>query len=225
MTATIGWPNAFGVGWLTRHAALRGYWDGNRGRGSVVWLDRIENRYGRWRWASPCSERDHEDVGVRTPREYLREGVDLLAESAEATAAEVRDSADALRGWQDESGQDTGQDEDAVTAVETDGEAKAEATDLWKAAWYWATGLSVFTLSPSLRPSEDEDDQGRAPAPNGSPLPSDAPSRWRYVGTAQVHEFPAHITEGATVLTRAGDSIGGSIIKSHAFQQPGKPRG
>jgi len=87
----------FGVGWVARHSVLSRYWSENRDRGEVVWFDRLRVRGGRWRWVESEEDRSHPDTRGRTPREYLREGIDLLSESAEATAAEVREAANALR--------------------------------------------------------------------------------------------------------------------------------
>lgn len=63
-------------------------------------------------------------------------------------------------------------------------------------------GLPVFTLSPSLRPAGDR--EARGPAPDGTPLAPEVPSRWRFVGVAQYHEFPASVMSGATGLSRSG---------------------
>jgi len=68
-----------------------------RDRGEVVWFDRLRVRGGRWRWVESTADRFHPDTRGRMPREYLREGIDGLSESAEATAAEVREAANALR--------------------------------------------------------------------------------------------------------------------------------
>jgi len=184
----------FGVGWLSTHAALSRYWDRCRNRGDVVWLDPIHVRGGRWVWGRPREDRQHPDTRGRTPREYLREGVDLLAASADATAAEVRELADALR---------------TAGREGTEGEASDSALDrgqdLWKATLYWGTELPVFTVSPELRTEGGEGDgeeNSRATAPDGTKLPPDALPRWRYVGTAQYREFPPSLRSNATILTR-----------------------
>lgn len=185
----------FGVGWLTTHAALSRYWDSCRNRGEVVWLDPIHVRGDRWVWGRPREDRQHPDTRGRTPREYLREGIDLLAESADATAVEVRESADALRTAGREG------TEDSVNGV--DATALDRGRDLCKAALYWGTELPVFTVSPELRADDgDGEENGRATAPDGTELPPDAPPRWRYVGTAQYGEFPPSIRLNAKVLTR-----------------------
>lgn len=76
--------------------------------------------------------------------------------------------------------------------------------NLWKAALYWGTELPVFTVSPELR-AGNGDGNGRATTPDGTRLPADAPSRWRYVGTARYGEFPPSLRSNATVLTRGRD--------------------
>lgn len=220
----------FGVPWVTTHAALRGYWDGGRGRGSIVWVDRLSSRGrgGRWRWASTASTasslsaaaeaRAHPEAAVRgrSPRAYLAEGVEALATSAATDVAKVQAAAAALRAGGETpvastaaSGSTT-----AATAASapspagsvpmTDGGAdgaEERVAALWRAAWFWATGLPVVTISPALRGSSSGG--GRATAPDGTPLPADAPPRWRYVGTAAYAAFPASIRQGARVVPRA----------------------
>jgi len=167
----------FGVGWLSTHAALWRYWNRCRNRGKIDWLDPIHVRGDRWVWGCPREDRQHLDTRGQTPREYLREGTDLLAESADATAAKVRESAEDLR---------------TAGREGTEGEASDSALDrgrdLGKATLYWGAELPVFTVSPELRAEEGEGDReetGRATATDGTELPPDAPSWWRYVGTAQ----------------------------------------
>ncbi|MCU4974858.1 hypothetical protein OB955_19240 [Halobacteria archaeon AArc-m2/3/4] len=180
----------FGVSWLTPQVAISNYWDRNCNRGRIVWLDRIVNRGGRWRWATKTSNRKHPDTAGRSPRSYLEDGVNLLAESAAAPAAELHEAAAALR---DESRAETAEDPDPA--------ARERGERLWKAALYWATGFRVFTLSPSLRASQDdsEESERRALAPDGTPLPANALPRYRYIGTARYDEFPASVRDGATV--------------------------
>jgi hypothetical protein len=195
----------FGVGWVAKHSALSRYWSENRDRGEVVWFDRLRVRGGRWRWVESAGDRSHPDVRGRTPREYLREGIDLLSASAEATAAEVREAANALRAAGrtdrgDEDGGDAGDvgDEGGDDALDRD--TLDRGRDLWRVALRWGTSLPVFTASPELK--AEDGGQDRATAPDGTPLPEDAPSRWRYVGTARYGEFPRSIRENATVLRR-----------------------
>jgi hypothetical protein len=61
----------------------------------------------------------------------------------------------------------------------------------WKLSLYWAAETLLFTLSPLLKPSEDTNDLSHVP-------------RYRYVGTARFGEFPGHVLERATALTRDG---------------------
>lgn len=188
----------FGVGWVARHSALSRYWSENRDRGEVVWFDRLRVRDGRWRWVESAADRSHPDTRGRTPREYLREGIDGLSESAEATAAEVREAANALRaaGRTSEGDRDDGDDGDDAL----DGDALDRGRDLWRVAARWATDLPVFTASPELK--RDSGGSERATMPDGTPLPEGTPPRWRYVGTARYGEFPRSIRENAIVLRR-----------------------
>lgn len=181
----------FGVRWLAKHSALSRYWSESRDRGEVVWIDRIRTQGGRWTWVRDSEDRQHGDAAGTSPRAYLSEGVDLLAASADATAGEVQESADALRAA---GGGDDNPDADALS----------RGKEVWRAALYWATELPVCTISPSLKPDDDGGDGPVSVAPDGTPLPADAPSRWRYVGTAQYHEFPGYVRDGATVLVRRG---------------------
>jgi hypothetical protein len=182
----------FGVRWLTTHGALSGYWSVGRDRGAVVWVDRIRARSGRWVWAGGEEDRDHDDTGGGGPRGYLAESIDVLETSADMTAAEVQEAATALRA--------AGDGDDAAADV-TEG-----AKTLFKAALYWATELPATTESDELKPDGGEGSR-RATAPDGTPLPEDAPSRWRYVGTARYSEFPDYVCEGATVLRRGGGTV------------------
>ena len=163
----------FGISWLTTHGALSRYWSVERDRGEVVWLDRIAERGGRWRWAADGGPA-HPDATATSPREYLETGVDLLAASADATAEEGREAVDTV--------------------------ARERGERLWKAALYWATDLPAVTVSPSLKPDSDDEGDRRATAPDGTPLPDDAPPRWRYVGAARYDELPGYVRDGATVV-------------------------
>jgi hypothetical protein len=177
-----------GVGWVARHSALSRYWSESRDRAEVVHYHRLQYRGGRWRWNGSEEDRDHPDVRGRTPREYLREGIDLLSASAEATAAEVQGAADALRrAGRDDGG---GPDEDALD----------RGRDLWRVALRWTTDLPVFTASPELKPEDGGKDRATMPV---EPSPhEDTPPRWRYIGTARLGEFPRSIRENATVVRR-----------------------
>lgn len=177
----------FGVGWVAKHSALSRYWSESRDRGEVVWFDRLQYRGGRWRWNGSEEDRDHPDVRGRTPREYLREGIDLLSASAEATASDVQAAANALRA----AGRDGGDpDEDALD----------RGRDLWRVALRWATDLPVFTASPELKAEDSGTERATMPV---EPSPhEDTPPRWRYIGTARLGEFPRSIRENATVLRR-----------------------
>jgi hypothetical protein len=81
-----------------------------------------------------------------------------------------------------------------------DEDALDRGRDLWRVALRWTTDLPVFTASPELKQGGNGTE--RATAPDGTPLPPDAPSRWRYIGTARLGEFPRSIRENATVLRR-----------------------
>lgn len=165
----------FGVGWVAEHGELSRYWgwEQYRDRGDVVWIDQLHARDGQWRWGRSSDERSHPETRGRTPYEYLSKGVNALETSAALNADEIHEIAASLRN-----------DADPATVE--------NAPELIDAALYWATGLSVFTCSPSLR-EPSEDDQGQAQAPDGTLLPDDAPSCWQYIGTARLAEFPAHI--------------------------------
>lgn len=176
----------FGVSWLSTHGAMSRYWSEERDRGEVVWTDDIHERGGRWRWGQGADPA-HADATATSPREYLRAGVDLLAASASATAEEVAESAEALRAA-----------EEGREAADTVARERGER--LWKAALYWATDLPAVTVSPTLKPDSDGESDRRATAPDGTPLPDDAPSRWRYVGAARYDELPGYVRDGATVV-------------------------
>ena len=209
----------FGVNWLTTHASLRGFWDGKRGRGSVVWLDRLVSRgpNGRWRWATSTEAREHPTTEImgRSPRAYLAAGVDALAASASVSAAKVKETANVLRAVGDKHvtepliGSEGAQGLLSANTPargpatnEGNSEALERAQGLWMAAWFWAPELQVMTVSPSLRAAPTGETCGRASAPDGTILPADAPPRWRYVGTAQYDEFPASIRATARVVVR-----------------------
>jgi hypothetical protein len=191
----------FGIGWLTTHDSLSRYWADSRDRGEVVWFDRITERDGRWRWAGSADDCGHDAAKGRTPREYLREPVDLLETSVEATAAEVEDAASALR----QAAAVGGPPEDAPR----DKSARAHAERLSKTALMWATGLPAFTLSPSLKPNDYGESADASLAPDGTPLPADAPSRWRYLGTARYDQLPGYVTDGAVILSRDSGAVRG----------------
>lgn len=178
----------FDVSWVIPHRTLSAYWAGSRDRGEVVWFDRLASRSpsGRWRWADAEGP---EDAGGRPPRTYLAKTLADLADLARASPADVRAAADALREHAD--GENGASD------------ALARAREWWKLAMYYATDLRLFTISPPLKPTTDGGEQ-RATAPDGTPLPADAPPRWRYVGTARYGKFPAHVRRNATVVPRRG---------------------
>lgn len=167
----------FGVTWVVAHPALSAYWGASRERGEVVWFDRIESDGQRWEWAGrqraqvERERREMRTVNSRSPREYLSKTLDTLTNLASASPESVRNAA------RDES----------------------ETGEWWKLAVYWATGTRLFTLSPSLKPSTEND--------NKLQLPADAPARWRYIGTARYEEFPSHVRANADVLKRTENSF------------------
>lgn len=55
----------------------------------------------------------------------------------------------------------------------------------WRQALYWATERQYYTCSPSLKESKGGDD-----------LPHI--TKWRFVGTAEYHQIPAHVRQEAT---------------------------
>lgn len=180
----------FGLGWLTAHAALSGYWAGTRDRGEVVWFDRLVSRGGRWRWADASGPRD---AAGREPRAYLGKTLADLHELASASPEEVQEAAGALRGAGEVAAEAGGE-----TAEDGETRACERGRRWWKLALYWATGTRLYTVSPSLRP-EREPDGPRGP--DGEVLPP--VTRYRYVGTARLGEFPAHIQHEATVIPRS----------------------
>jgi hypothetical protein len=188
----------FGVRWVAEHSALSRYWSESRDRGEIVWTDRIRTQSGRWTWVSGPDDRQHGDVGGSSPRAYLAEPIDTLAASADTSAAEVQDTAASLRAAGD-GGDDTAPPEDP-------GE-RSEA--LFKAGLYWAAGLPAVTISPALKPDDGGEPAAGRVAPDGTILPDDAPSRWRYLGAAEYGEIPGYIRETATVETRGGRAVRG----------------
>jgi len=228
----------FGVRWLAEHSALSRYWSDSRDRGRVVWIDRIRTQSSQWVWVPDREDRQHTDIGGAAPRGYLGESIYTLAMSADTSATEVQETAAALRSAGDDT-DDTVSETDTSgllstamggdgNTVATDGGGLREAESggeisgrdvsdepgeraylLFKAALYWTTGLPAVTISPALKPDDDrEGDAGRV-APDGTVLPMDAPSRWRYLGTAQYHELPGYIRKSATVNTRNGATVRG----------------
>lgn len=173
----------FGVEYVP-HERLKHYWDARRDRGSVVHLYGLRSGGERpvWRWSGepPAEARGSERRG---PKRYLRKVLSDQLELARARPSDVDEAARALR------------------SGERGAAAYARGRRWWKLALYWATETRLYTLSPLLKPSSDGG-TSRAPAPDGTPLPADAPPRWRYLGTARYGAFPAHIRRGATVLTR-----------------------
>ncbi|WP_411962825.1 hypothetical protein [Haloferax sp. YSMS24] len=194
----------FGVSWVVPHAALSAYWSATRERGEVVWFDRLESRGegGRWRWAGDSPE----DAVGRSPRSYLSKMLDVLDEFASASPEDVREAA---RGLRRRVGGDNREEMPdgvsgpkrggggTVTADLPSGEPGTDTGALdcgrvwWKMALYWATGTRLFTLSPSLKASDDMDTLPHVP-------------RYRYVGTARIGEFPGYVWERVTVLFRDG---------------------
>lgn len=122
-----------------------------------------------WRW----SDSKPSDAAGRSPRAYLGKGVDVLSSFAQATPREAREAACALR---------QGSDDVADSSVEERGE-------WWKLTLYWATDTKLFTLSPSLRASDESEDLPHV-------------TRYEYVGTARLWQFPGSIRGTARVLTR-----------------------
>jgi hypothetical protein len=183
----------FGVRWVAEHGALSRYWAESRDRGEVVWMDRIRNQSGRWVWVSDSDERQHGDTGGASPRGYLAESIDTLASSADTSAGEVQETAAALRAAGDDGADGN-----------LSGEPGERAEPLFKAALYWAAELPAVTISPSLKPDDDGGTAAGRLAPDGTILPEDAPSRWRYLGTARYGELPGYIRENAVVETRGG---------------------
>lgn len=160
---------------------LRGFWRERCGRGHQVHAHELRHGRGGWEWVTPPSGGHASGVSGRSPAMYTAEGVNALAEVAGMDAEDVHRVACELR--EGDMGEGTTDDVDAVEG----GRAA------FVAALYWATGLPTCTVSPELRESREG---GRASAPDGTPLPGDAPPRWRYVGTAAWGSFPAHIRAG-----------------------------
>jgi len=188
----------FGVRWVAEHSALSRYWSESRDRGEIVWTDRIRTQSGRWVWVSGPDDRQHGDTGGASPRGYLSESVDILAASADTSASEVAETAAALRAASD--------DGDDGNPSSEPGE---RAESLFKSALYWGSGLPAVTISPALKPDDGGEPAAGRVAPDGTILPDDAPSRWRYIGAAEYGELPGHIRENATVETRGGRAIRG----------------
>lgn len=186
----------FGVSWVVPHSALSAYWSENRDRGEVVWFDRLKSRgdAGRWKWAGDGPD----DASGRLPRTYLGKVLDSLESLAREHPETVREAAQALRqaGGADgltERTDGVSEHENGEQPVESRGSTDAidRGREWWKLALYWATEMRVFTLSPSLKPSDDDDDLPYVQC-------------YRYVGTAKLGEFPGHIREEAVVLARGG---------------------
>jgi hypothetical protein len=188
----------FGVRWVAKHSALSRYWAESRDRGEVVWMDRIRTQSGRWVWVSDSDDRQHGDVGGASPRGYLAESVDTLAASADVSAAEVQETAAALRAAGDDGGDGN-----------LSGGSGGRAEKLFKAALYWAAELPAVTISPALKPDDDGGTAAGRIAPDGTIMPEDAPSRWRYIGAARYGELPGYIRESAVVETRGGRTLRG----------------
>lgn len=119
----------FGEGYVP-HAALSNYWDGRRGRGSVVWCDAVVSRGDRWLWAGERPDR----ADGRGPRAYLGKTLGDLEAFATVDPETVHAAAGRLRA------DDAGDDD--------------PAREWWKLACYWATETRLFTTSPSLRPDD-----------------------------------------------------------------------
>jgi hypothetical protein len=188
----------FGVRWVAEHGALSRYWSESRNRGEVVWMDRIRTKSGRWTWVSDSDERQHGALGGASPRAYLAESIDTLAASADTSAAEVQETAADLRAAGD----------DGADGNVSDGAGEC-AEALFKAGLYCATGLPAVTISPALKPDDDGGTAAGRLAPDGTILPEDAPSRWRYLGAAEYGELPGYVRENATVQTRSGETLRG----------------
>ena len=77
---------------------------------------------------------------------------------------------------------------DVATADAADLRGRLEDGDVsaWRQALYWATERRYYTCSPTLKPATS----------GGDDLPH--VTTWRFVGTAEYHEIPAHVRQGAT---------------------------
>lgn len=197
----------FGVSWVVPHKVLSAYWAGSRDRAEVVWFDRLASR-GRWQWANRDHRHAHptEDVAGRSPRAYLSKSLDALDSLAGASPEAVREASQALLRMGETDG--SGERMDGVSRHEsaaTDGptDALACGREWWKLALYWTTDMRLFTLSPSLKPSNDDDGLPHIPS-------------YEYVGTARLGEFPGFVQENAVILTRkrsTSTATGGGICR------------
>lgn len=160
------------------HPVLSSYWDDRRDRGNVVWCDSVVLRGDLWTWRNGKPK----GCASASPRSYLEKTLLDALSFAKASPTEVRDAARALRQGNVES------------------PAYSDAQRWWKLALYWATDIRFFTLSPSLKGSNDEDlTDGVADSDH------ERSRTWRYVGTARYQDFPAYMTgKNALVLTREG---------------------
>lgn len=174
----------FGVGWLTTHDALSGYWSGKQG--SVVYLRRLSKRGGMWLWSGGDADgeatredgedgprddgEDAEDVPDRRPRAYLSKALGTLSTVADMTPGEVEDRAVRTR--------------------------EGEGGDVWKASLYWATGKQVWGGSPGLK---DDRDDGEGEGAGGD-LPH-VPC-YRFVGAAKYGHIPGFVRRNGRVLGR-----------------------
>lgn len=189
----------FGVDWLSTHDALSRYWSESRGRAEVVWVDRIETLGRRWVWKQSPEDRMHDETQGCSPRQYLRESIRIHERSVSASAAGIQEIANVLRATDDEDVEDANTNENRAR------ETQERAERLWKAALYWATELPACTVSPSLKPDKDHEDSTLSRAPDGTPLPDDAPARWVYAGAARYDEIPGYLRHNAIIIARRGD--------------------
>lgn len=158
------------------HAVLDEYWNTTRDRGHVHYAN-LACAGGVWRWDDPP-----DDAGGRQrwrPVAYLRKSVDVLHSLASASADEVVEAAAALRGQVD------------------DAAAREQGREWWKCALYWALEQRLYTLSPVLRPSDEDVETDESES-----LPS--LTSYRVVGVARYEDFPAHTIRESWVFHRDG---------------------
>ena len=74
----------------------------------------------------------------------------------------------------------------ATSAAELKDRIEDGEISLWRQALYWATESRYYSCSPSLKASRDGDDD----------LPH--VTTWRFVGTAEYNQIPAHVRQSAT---------------------------
>jgi hypothetical protein len=174
----------FGASWLTKQESVRGYLEGNLGRCTAVWADRIFREEsasgGRWRWErSPDAPTEG-----RTPREYLGESLELRRDVCDLSSDELIAASAALR----EHGLESEPSELALEPA--DEKALERGQRLWKAALYFASELRYYTLSPSLREP-----------PTDPELPH--VSTWERVMISTYDDIPDALLSSAAVVPRS----------------------